>query len=164
MILTSVSFILSHHFQINLGSYLFMAMSLQYVLPWWLSGKESCYPGGTSGKESACQCRRREMWVWSLGWEDSLEEGTATHSSILACRIPWTEEHGSYIVHGVAKSQLWLKQQHACIRQCRRCGFDPWVRKIPWRKNGNPFLPGKSYRQRSLAGYSSWHHEELGTT
>ena len=33
-----------------------------------------------------------EMWVQSLGWEDSLEEGMATHSSILAWRIPWTEE------------------------------------------------------------------------
>ena len=34
------------------------------------------------------------MHVQSLGWEDPLEEGTATHSSILACRIPWTEEPG----------------------------------------------------------------------
>ena len=34
------------------------------------------------------------MWVPSLGWEDSLEEGMATHSSILAWRIPWTEEPG----------------------------------------------------------------------
>ena len=32
------------------------------------------------------------MWVQSLGWEDTLEEGMATHSSILALRIPWTEE------------------------------------------------------------------------
>ena len=106
MILTSISFILSHHFQINLGSYLFMAMSLQYVLPWWLSGKESCYSGGTSGKESACQCRRHEMWVWSLGWEDPLEEGMAMHSSILACRIPWTEEHGSYSPWGCKESVM----------------------------------------------------------
>ena len=37
----------------------------------------------------------QETWVWSLGWEDSLEEGLATtHSSILAWRIPWTEEPG----------------------------------------------------------------------
>ena len=33
-----------------------------------------------------------ETWVGSLGWEDPLEEGMATHSSILAWRIPWTEE------------------------------------------------------------------------
>ena len=35
-----------------------------------------------------------EIWVRSLGWEDPLEKGTATHSSILAWRIPWTEEPG----------------------------------------------------------------------
>ena len=38
----------------------------------------------------------QETWVQSLGWEDSLEKGKATHSSILAWRIPWT-------VHGVAE-------------------------------------------------------------
>ena len=36
----------------------------------------------------------RETWVRSLGWEDPLEEGMGTHSSILAWRIPWTEEPG----------------------------------------------------------------------
>ena len=36
----------------------------------------------------------RETWVWPLGWEDPLEEGMATHSSILAWRIPCTEEPG----------------------------------------------------------------------
>ena len=36
----------------------------------------------------------QETWVRSLGWEDLLEEGMATHSSILAWRIPWTEETG----------------------------------------------------------------------
>ena len=34
----------------------------------------------------------KETWVRSLGWEDSLEEGMATHSSIFAWEIPWTEE------------------------------------------------------------------------
>ena len=36
----------------------------------------------------------QETWVQYLGWEDPLEEGMATHSSILAWRIPWTEEPG----------------------------------------------------------------------
>ena len=36
----------------------------------------------------------RETRVWSLGWEDPLEKEMATHFSILAWRIPWTEEHG----------------------------------------------------------------------
>ena len=51
-------------------------------------------PGGASGKEPACQCRRPTRLVRSLGGEDSLEEGMATHSSILAWRIPFTEEPG----------------------------------------------------------------------
>ena len=38
--------------------------------------------------------KTQEMWVQSLGQEDSLEEGMATHSSILAWRIPWTKEPG----------------------------------------------------------------------
>ena len=52
------------------------------------------FPGGTSGKEPASRCRRQETHVWSLGGEDPLEEGMATHSSILAWRIPWAEEPG----------------------------------------------------------------------
>ena len=36
----------------------------------------------------------QETWVQSLGWEDPLEKGMATHSNILAWRIPWTEERG----------------------------------------------------------------------
>ena len=45
--------------------------------------------------------------------------------------------------------------------QCRRCGFDPCMGKIPWKKKGQPipvFLPGKFHGQRSLASYSPWGH------
>ena len=59
-------------------------------------------PSIASGKEPACQCRRhrrpmqetQEMRVRSLGWEDPLEEGMTSHSSVLAWRILWTEEPG----------------------------------------------------------------------
>ena len=47
----------------------------------------------------------RETWVRSLGWEDPLEERMATHSSLLAWRIPWTEEPGRATIHGVTKSR-----------------------------------------------------------
>ena len=47
--------------------------------------------GASDGEESACKAG---TWVQSLGWEDSLEEGMATLSRILAWRIPWTEESG----------------------------------------------------------------------
>ena len=66
------------------------------------------FPGGTSGKEPTCQCRRR-----------------------------------------------------------KRRGFDPWVGKIPWRRQWQPtpvLLPGKSRGRRSLMGHSPWGHKELDTT
>ena len=49
------------------------------------------------------------MWVWSLGWEDSLEKEMATHSNILAWRISWREEPGGLQSMG-SQSQIWLKQ------------------------------------------------------
>ena len=56
------------------------------------------------------------MWVRSLGWEDPLEEGMETHSSILAWRIPWTLEPDGLIAQRVAKSWTQPKQLniHAC--------------------------------------------------
>ena len=57
-----------------------------------------------------------ETQVQSLGLEDPLEKGMATHSSILAWRIPWTEESGE--LHRVTKSQTQLNQlsRHAAKR------------------------------------------------
>ena len=49
-------------------------------------------PRWLSGKESTCNAGATETLVHSQGQEDPLEEGIATHSSILAWRIPWTEE------------------------------------------------------------------------
>ena len=53
-----------------------------------------------------------ETWVWSLGWEDPLKEGMATHSSILALNTPWTEEPGRLQSMGVTKSWTWLSNEH----------------------------------------------------
>ena len=53
------------------------------------------FPGGASGKESSCQCRRHKRHGFDpWGQVDPLEEGMATHSSILTWRILWTEEPG----------------------------------------------------------------------
>ena len=49
----------------------------------------------------------------------------------------------------------------------QQTGFDPWVGKIPWRRECQPtpaFLPGKSHGQRSPSGYSPWGLRELDTT
>ena len=56
----------------------------------------------------------------------------------------------------------WLRQSKICLL-CRRPRFNPWVRKIPWRRKWLPtevFLPGESHGQRSLAGYSPWGHKK----
>ena len=66
---------------------------------WWLRGKES-----------ACQCRR---CVWSLGQEDPLEEGMATHSSPLAWKNPMDRGVWQATVHGVTKSHN-LVIEHMC--------------------------------------------------
>ena len=58
-----------------------------------------------SGKESPAVQEPQETRVQSLGWEDPLEEGMATHSSILAWRIPWTEEFGRLQYFVVLKSE-----------------------------------------------------------
>ena len=56
-------------------------------------------------------------------------------------------------------------KESAC--QCKRPGFDLWVRKMPWRREWQPtpvFLPGESRGQRRLAGYSPFSHKESDTT
>ena len=50
----------------------------------------------------------QETQVRFLGWEDPLEEGRATHSSILACRIPMDRGAWQAVLHGVTKRQTWL--------------------------------------------------------
>ena len=72
----------------------------------WIANNNGLYsnlgfPGGSDSKESSCN-------VWDLGWEDPLEEGMLTHSSILAWRIPMDRGAWWATVHGVAKSQTRL--------------------------------------------------------
>ena len=56
------------------------------------------------------------MWVWSLGWEDPLEEEMATHSSNPAWRIPMDRGAWWVAVHGITKSQTWLSvAQHVTM-------------------------------------------------
>ena len=71
------------------------------------------FPGSSDGKESICNAGD---WTQSLGWEDPLEKGMATHSSILAWRIPWREEPG-WLVYGVAKNLSGLINFHRAISQ-----------------------------------------------
>ena len=73
---------MSHFTTFNIFIYLFIYGSAESSL---------VFPGGSDGKESTCNAGDS---VRSLGQEDPLEKGVATHSSILAWRIPWMEETG----------------------------------------------------------------------
>ena len=64
------------------------------------------FPGGLVIKNPPAMPETQETQVRSLGWENSLEEGMATHSSILAWEIPWTEEPGGLQSMG---SQSWTQ-------------------------------------------------------
>ena len=72
----------------------------------------------TSGASQVAQWERthlpmqeiKEMQVWSLGWEDPLEKRMASHSSILAWEISWTEELDGVTRHGVVKNWTWLSK------------------------------------------------------
>ena len=82
-----------------------------------------------------------------------------------------TPECGSDLIRAIALGRLpwWLsgKKIHLQCRSHRRPGFDPWARKIPWRRKWQPtpvFLPGDFCGQRSLVGYSPWGRKESATT
>ena len=70
----------------------------------------------------------QETWVRSLGWEDPLEKGMATHSSVLAWRIPWTEEPGGLQSVGLQSrtrlrdSRLRKACNSTCVPFCVPCG------------------------------------------
>ena len=109
-----------HRCILALGLSLILILCVNLRVPWGLSGKESVCnegdPGSTSGSGRSpgegnghplqyswaslgAQTVKNPPAVWetrirSLGGEDPLEKGMATHSSILAWRIPWTEEPG----------------------------------------------------------------------
>ena len=64
----------------------------------------------------------------------------------------------------VMKELPWWLSGKEFAWQCRKCGFNPWVRKIPWGRNWLPtpvFLPGESHGQRCLP---PWHYKELEAT
>ena len=72
--------------------------------------------------------------------------------------MPWNPSHSSTttIIHFLLHkwASWWFTRQRICL-QCRRHGFDPWVRKIPWRRDWLHtlvFLPGEFHGQRSLVG------------
>ena len=74
----------------------------------------------------------QETWVQSLGWEDPLGEGMATHSSILAWRIPWREEPGGLQSIGLQRVEHhWVTEYtDLCIKQPN--SFEILTQITPW--------------------------------
>ena len=66
------------------------------------------FPRGSVVKNLPAMHEPQETRVQSLGWQDALEEEMATHSSILAWRIPWTEEPGG--LQSVGRKEIQLKR------------------------------------------------------
>ena len=141
--------------------------------------------GRTSGKESACQCRRPKRhrfnpWVGKIP-KRRAQEPTAM---LLARESLGQRSLAGYSPQGHKESDAievtenaflhtglprWHNgEESACqCGRCKRCRFDPQVRKIPWSRKWQPipvFLPGKFHGQRSLAGNSPQGHKQLDTT
>ena len=82
---------------------------------------------------------RQETWVQSLGQEGSLGEGMATHSSILAWRMPWTEIPRGLQSTGLQKPDTTGRLRLSLYKRCRRCGA-PLEFKTSAGSRGNPAL------------------------
>ena len=92
----------------------------------------------------------QETWVQSLGWEDPLEEDMATHSSILAWRIPWTEEPGGLQSMGLQRVRhedtterlstefLWKLSSKESACSAADAGLTPGSGRFPGEGNSNP--------------------------
>ena len=79
------------------------------------------FPSGSAVKSPPVMQKTEETWAWSLGREDPLEEEVATHSSILAWRIPRTEEPGGLQTTGSQRVRHdWSDQAHAHTHVCLR--------------------------------------------
>ena len=105
----------------------------------------------------------QETWVRSLGWEDPLEKGTATHSSILAWRIPWTEEPGRQPSMGSQRSDTTERLSlHFFMIQ--------YQGSFPFQHKNNPFLDyGKAQREGRNDIYSKYkylekYYKKIGTS
>ena len=97
----------------------------------------------------------QESWAWSLDWEDHLEKEMATHSNVLAWKIPWTEEPGRL------QSMGSRRVGHDWTTSLSLFTFMHWKRK--WQPT--PVLsPGKFHGRRSLVDYSPWVCKELDKT
>ena len=133
------------------------------------------FPAGANGKEPPLpmqenkRCRFSD-WVRKSPWRRSWQpipvffpgESHGHKPGGLQSMVSQRVEHNEWPSTGHSG-----KEPSSPCRRRKRCGFNPWVREIPWRRKWQPtpvFLPGESHGQRSPAGYSPWDRKELDTT
>ena len=119
----------------------------------------------------------KRPWCWEeekgttedemAGWHHQLDghefgqaPGAGDGQGSLACCGPWDGKRWDTTeqLNWLMGLPWWLSSKELSC-QCRKWGFDPWIKKMTWRRKWQPtpvFLPRKSHRQKSLAGYSPW--------
>ena len=133
--------------------------------PWDSPGKNTGV-----GCHFLLQCRKVKS-------EREVAQSCPTLRDPMDCSPPGSSIHGIFQAGGLEWAATVCKmgfpgsasgKEPACQRRrLKRCRFDPWVGKIPWRRAGQPTpvsLPGESHGQRSLMGYSPWGRKEWDTT
>ena len=103
-----------------------------------------------------------ELAVFPQREDHFITKGIVAQTGLQKMWRKFTQLHKLNILWASLMAQWW--RIHL---KCGRCGFDPWVGKMSWRKKWQPtpvFLPGKFHGQRSLAGYSPWGCKESDTT
>ena len=149
-------------FELNLLEFIYLFIRMLSFASNWetqLTLLKGCLKDGSWVKNLSVIQETQKMWVQSLGQEDPLEEETATHSSILAWKISWTEELDGLLSTG-SQSQTRLNmhrhkqylKEFVCLH--RRSQWQPKPVLLPW----------KSHGQRSLVGCSPEGREESDTT
>ena len=115
----------------------FSTIVLWPVIPW------QGFPSGSAVKNLPAMQETQKMAVWSLGWEDPLEEGMATHFSILAWRIQWKEDPGnlrSYSSEVCKELDMTEVTESLTPTHTHTLTCMPWYRQLRWDSAGQSCL------------------------
>ena len=90
---------------------------------------------------------------WRVAWWSSHSQACEFFPSFSSIIGFWAIYRASLVTQQAMQEMQW-----------RKCKFDPWVGKMPWRRKWQPtpvFLPGEFHGQRSVAGYNPWGHKRV---